>query len=260
MFKIGADPEMFLRDASNALISSIGKIGGSKENPLPLPIGDGFAVQEDNVAVEYNIPPAASKEELKSNIQRVLKYLTEDLGKKGLHITRESALSFPMSELLDPAAMVFGCDPDFNAWEKGAINPRPRAADISLRSCGGHIHIGYTFKDRQEVQQFIKHMDLWLGVPSAKMDEGLLRKQLYGKWGAFRYKPFGCEYRVLSNYWTFEDRLVEWVWSATDKAMDSWLNKTIDVDSDRDAISASINHSNKDAVEYLSRKYNLLYA
>jgi hypothetical protein len=185
-------------------------------------------------------------------------HLSLEIAKQGLHFSRESAISFPEQELWHPNALEFGCDPDFNAWRDGDRNPRPKAADPKLRSCGGHIHIGHDFTEKQGVHQFIKHMDLFLGVPSTLMDEGELRKQLYGKWGAFRYKPYGCEYRVLSNYWTLNPKLIGWVWDATTQAMDAWQNNKIDVDSERDYIFEAINKNNKEVASMLVDKYNLL--
>ena len=45
-FTIGADPEIFVGDETSVR-SIVGKIGGTKEHPLGLPLGEGFAVQED---------------------------------------------------------------------------------------------------------------------------------------------------------------------------------------------------------------------
>ena len=75
---IGADPEIFLVDThTHALVSAIDRIGGSKEEPRPLPLGDGFAVQEDNVALEYNIPASDSAEKLVENIGKAMQHLLE---------------------------------------------------------------------------------------------------------------------------------------------------------------------------------------
>lgn len=259
-FKLGADPELFLQDATDAYISSIGKIGGSKECPIPLPLGEGFAVQEDNVALEYNIPPSETKEELKNNIKQVMSFLAEGIKPLGLHFSRESAVLFPESQLVDPMAKEFGCDPDFDAWKGGEKNPRPKADDHRLRSCGGHIHVGHKFLNKGELIRFIKHMDMHLAVPSTIQDNGELRKQLYGKMGAFRYKPYGGEYRVLSNYWTLQDSLVEWVWEATERAFDSWQEQSIPVEEEYPAMLAAINNNNKEAALSLIKKHRLLLA
>ena len=259
-FKLGADPELFLKDASNAFISVIGKIGGTKENPMPLPIGEGFAVQEDNVALEYNIPPADSREALVSNIEGIMAFLGDHVKTLGLYFAKESAAIFPEEQLMDPRALEFGCDPDFNAWDNGKVNPRPRAPDWRLRSCGGHIHVGHKFGSKDDHINFIKYMDLFLAVPSTVQDQGDLRKQLYGKAGAFRFKPYGAEYRVLSNYWTLDRKLIEWVWDATTLAVDAWQNKKVDVDAEKDTILAAVNFNQKDAAQHLIQKYKLLTA
>jgi Phage phiEco32-like COOH.NH2 ligase-type 2 len=262
MFKLGADPEIFLQDAAHAYVSAIGKIGGTKEQPKPLPIGDGFAVQEDNVAIEYNIPASDSKHAFTNNINKAMSFLSDTVAHMGLQFANTSAVSYPMTELMDERALVFGCDPDYNAWRKGKRNPRPKASDPTLRTCGGHVHIGgidtNPFMSEEDVINFIKHMDLYLGVPSILMDSGELRKQLYGKAGAFRYKPYGCEYRSLSNFWVFDSKLTNWVWDSTALAMNAWKSNAFDIDSDKDLILESINNNNKLMAERLVDKYKLL--
>ena len=47
---IGTDPEAFVVRADGTVDISVGKIGGSKEEPRPV---DGGAVQEDNVLAKY---------------------------------------------------------------------------------------------------------------------------------------------------------------------------------------------------------------
>ena len=256
-FMLGADPECFLQDAAGNFVSAIHRIGGSKDFPRPLPIGDGFAVQEDNVALEYNIPASDSKDKFINNINRAMSYLSDEIAQMNLQFSSASATLFPEEQLLDPAARVFGCDPDFNAWRGGKRNPRPRAADARLRSCGGHVHVGYKFANEKDVIQFIKHMDLFT-IGSVIMDKGDLRKQLYGKAGAFRFKPYGCEYRSLSNFWIFDSKLTDWVWESVDMAMDAWQNNKINIDDDRDLILDAINNNNKLTASRLIDKYNLL--
>lgn len=256
-FVIGADPELFLQDAAGAYIAACGRIGGSKSNPMPLPIGDGFAVQEDNVALEYNVPPSQDKEQFVNTINRAMSYLTDMVQQKGYKFASTSAVSFPMQELLHPAAMQFGCDPDFNAWLDGKANPRPAATDRQLRTCGGHVHVGHKFKSRKQAFNFVKYLDLFLGVPSTLLDEGDLRKNLYGKAGACRIKPYGVEYRSLSNFWVLDPVLTAWIWDATSAAMEAWHNKTINVDVLADDIQGVINNNDKAGAHLLIESLQL---
>ncbi len=255
--KLGCDPEAFLIDLNGQLKSSIGLIGGSKDMPRPLfELGLGYAVQEDNVAIEFNIPPADGRSSFIDSISGTLKHLTHMAQQDhGLSISQLSAASFPVSELQNPAALVFGCDPDYNAWTK-EMNPRPSADDKTLRSCGGHVHVGYDTNSDLDGTSIIRMMDLHLGVPSVLMDKGELRKQLYGKAGAYRMKPYGVEYRTLSNFWIFDDRRIGWVWDNTNRAVEAAERFSID-DEDGQAIVQAINTNDKVLAEQLVKRFNL---
>lgn len=257
--KIGCDPEIFLVDAAASLVSSIGKIGGSKEQPRAIPeLGEGFAVQEDNVAIEFNIPPAESADELVRSINAIKLKLQERINVMGLGFSKLSAAIFPLQELMHPSAMVFGCDPDYNAWNDGLVNPKPKADDHRLRSCGGHVHIGEKISGKKEGIQLIQLMDFYAGVPSVVLDEGELRKQLYGKAGAYRPKPYGVEYRTLSNFWIWDDALIKWIWNATQAAVDTWKKQDFSViENEGSIIVDAINNNNRDAAMYLIDTYKL---
>lgn len=253
--KLGCDPEIFLVDAFGALKSSIGLIGGSKEDPRPLPIGDGYAVQEDNVAIEFNIPPADSEDAFNEFIANALTFLSKEVKDRyGFEFSHRSAASFPKEELNVPEAFIFGCDPDYNAWT-GRKNPRPRANDKALRSCGGHVHVGMPMSE-EETWKMGRLMDLFLGVPSVVLDDGSLRKQLYGKRGAMRVKPYGMEYRTLSNFWVFEERLRRWVFQATNKAKEA-LEQNYNVEKWDKYIYAAIDGNSREYAEHLIKTLNL---
>jgi len=253
---LGCDPEAFLMDVNGQLKSSIGLIGGSKELPRPLPLGEGYAVQEDNVALEFNIPPAEGRSQFVDSIRGTLNFLTEMVqGEYGFTISEISAASFPEEELSTPEAHIFGCDPDFNAWTK-EVNPKPAAADKALRSCGGHVHIGFEKGSIEEVE-LIRHMDLHLAVPAVLMDKGLLRKELYGKAGAFRDKSYGAEYRTLSNFWIFNNRLIEWVWDNTSRAVAAAESRLVISQEDEADIIKAINTNDVAIAEKLIKKFNL---
>jgi hypothetical protein len=89
------------------------------------------------------------------------------------------------------------------------------------------------------------------------MDTGDLRKELYGKAGAYRGKEYGVEYRSLSNYWVFDPKLTKWIWSSVDRAMDAWQLQQVDFDDEGQNIVAAINDNNKDLAYMLIDKYNL---
>lgn len=248
MFTIGCDPEFFIKQHDKH-VSAIGMIGGTKDHPRPLK-RKGFAILEDNVSVEFNIAPCHDHESFIESIQYVMTGLKKSLPE--YEFSKESAVVFDEDQLKHPQALEFGCEPDYNAWTK-SINPRPKASDANLRSAGGHVHVG-TQEDPIEV---IRAMDLFLGVPSIRMDKGALRRKLYGKAGCFRQKEYGCEYRTLSNFWIFTPELIKWVYDQTEKAINFVEEgNTISEDYGR-AIQDCINNSNEDAYAFLAETYGL---
>lgn len=215
---VGADPELFLAKQFMP-ISSVGLIGGSKESPAPLG-REGFFIQEDNVAVEFNIPPAKNLEEFVESITWSLDTIRKTLNDNGFSMRITPSEYFATRELETPQAQSFGCDPDYNAWT-GKENPKPHATESNLRTCGGHIHIGWENPDQDNPlfrRKVIQSMDLYLGVPSITMDMNWKRRELYGKAGAYRAPSYGVEYRTLSNFWLMRKELMQWAYAQSIRA------------------------------------------
>lgn len=250
-FKIGCDPELFVK-YNGSYKSAVGLIGGSKWEPVK--IDDlGSAILEDNVAVEFNTQPATSKEEFRSAIARVLDHLRSKL--TGYELTQESAAFFPESELNTPQAQEFGCEPDYDAWNK-CVNVKPCAEDKTLRSCGGHVHVGSVIA-KQKPLEVIRAMDIFLGVPSVFLDPGTLRRELYGKAGCFRPKKYGVEYRTLSNFWIFQDNLIDWVFDGTQKALEFVKSGDVIKEEHAKIIQEAINSGNKASCTVLMNYYGV---
>lgn len=248
--RLGADPEVFTIAPDGRFLSIIGKIGANKHNPLQISgMEPGFTLQEDNVALEFGIPPASNAKEFSDNIERVMK-----AGLNTLPNTMFSTLScviFPRTQMKDPEAFVFGCEPDFNAWT-GQINNKPIPPHKFMRSAGGHVHIE-TKKDPHAV---VQSCDLLLGVPSVLMDTtGGSRRALYGGAGACRYKPYGVEYRTLSNFWIFTDELRQWVWRASEKA--EAMCEQLPLKEYGEQIQTCINNGNTKLAKFLCKEFDL---
>lgn len=214
---LGADPEVFLRhrDTHN-MISSVGRIGGSKDAPRPID-DEGNAVQEDNVTVEFNIPPCRTADELRLHLKKNLDYIQEFVGYQDLELVIQPSAVFSDEELDSEAARTFGCEPDFNAWLGGMKNPKPRAENPNLRSAGGHIHVAH--EGDVDSIELIKWMDAYVGCQLLRFDTDSQRRELYGMPGSFRKKSYGTEYRTPSNIWINDDKLIQLVWDQTDKAL-----------------------------------------
>lgn len=203
---LASDPECFAKD-SNGITSVAGLLSCSKTNKLDM--GD-TRIQEDNVLVEFDIDPHNNFEGFNNNLVKginicadLLKEHSMDIAKNiSSHIfTREQMSKFHES------AFEFGCEPDYNALT-GMRNPKPKAADAGLRTAGGHVHFGFEHlgtysSDNQKILGVM--CDYFLGMTAMMIDPDDRRRELYGKAGACRWKPYGIEYRTLSNFWIFDE-------------------------------------------------------
>ena len=224
---IASDPELFTIDANGRIGSVAGKLGCSKWEKLN--ISDDVRIQEDNVLVEFDINPHSNFDAFNTNMAAGVQACRGVVNKVD-HDLAEGVSShiFTMDELrsFDKSAFVFGCDPDYNALT-GMINPKPAASDAGLRTAGGHIHLGYDtiLNGRMplgESQKIAGVMcDYFLGLPSLLMDDDDRRRELYGKAGSIRFKPYGIEYRTLSNFWIADEEKRRWAWDQATKAIDN---------------------------------------
>ena len=255
-FTLGTDTELFAVDSAGKHRALCGLVGGSKDVPAPMKnMMAGFAFQEDNVAIEFNIPPATFKKEWVYYVTSARNWIEEELKNSlALSLSPNCAVSFDSSELTHPNALVFGCEPDYDAW-KMVENKKPTCDNPTLRTAGGHIHVGTSDVD---MVIGVRNMDLFLGVPSVLLDDkpdSIERRRLYGNGGAMRPKPYGWEYRVLSNFWVFDQSLIEWVWDATEKAIDYTHKFT---KKEAGIIQNCINKGDKDAAANLIKHYKLV--
>lgn len=249
---IGADPELFLVDMDGRHISAIGQIGGSKDKPRL--IGQDCSVQEDGVAVEFGFSPAETADQFVNRCNYALEYLTNHALERGLFLNVKASVTFHPDELRHPSAQVSGCDPDYNVWT-GAENPRPPLKKSGLRAAGGHVHIGVDDENLDRTL-LVKWCDICLGLHSVLEDEDTERKKLYGRAGAFRPKPYGVEYRSLSNYWIRSPELMRKVFTraklAVERTQYNW-----GVDDDSEAIQNAINNNDKKEADRLIGQFGV---
>lgn len=219
---LGCDPEVFVVNENGEPVSAHGMIPGTKA--FPLVVKDGM-VQVDGMALEFGITPAATKRQFITRIKSVLTTL-DGMLPKGHSLLFTPIVNFSQ-EVIDnspPEALELGCEPDYNAYTLDQ-NPRPAPKDKTLRSAGGHVHLGWGAdfdpldpNHRLACAGITIALDGYLGVPSLGWDSNSERRKLYGSAGAFRPKSYGMEYRTLSNQWLLEEDTIEFVWDQTQLA------------------------------------------
>jgi len=255
---VGSDPEFLIADKSGKLISSIGIILGKKDAPQYLDhLGDGYAIQTDNVLGEFNIPCARSAEEAASYMRVMKNYVEGFLEPLGLHPVYKASGNYGYDQLTCEEAIIFGCCPDFNAWTRQE-NDKPDPEDFTLRSAGCHFHVGYDNFNDDASLDLIKAMDLFLGVPSVIVDTDELRRNLYGKAGAFRKTGFGCEYRTISAFALSDDKLTEWFFGQIYKAVDYLNNNGTEVlNANSERIQGIINSGDVEGAKSLLAEFGI---
>lgn len=258
---IGSDPEVFMYRLGKAK-SAHGVIPGTKDNPYPVKDG---AVQVDGMALEFNINPAATKKEFVSNLKSVMGTLNTMIPKgHELKATPTAHFSAYYMRKQPAEAKELGCDPDFNAYKDGEANPRPNGK-VNFRTGAGHVHIGWT--NNQDINHpdhieacciLTRELDYYLGLGSMLFDPDTQRRELYGKAGAFRPKPYGCEYRVLSNAWLNDERLMGWVYNRVHQAWDNLMKgKRAYVDYGSIAASCLAGNHRENYVRYYMERLNI---
>ena len=251
---LGTDPELFLQK-DNKIISAIGKIGGSKSEPQPIS-NDGHFIQEDNVAIEYNIPPCKTITDWVFHHNFVKDYLEVLVSGMGCTLAIQPIATLEDSELDNDIARLAGCTPDFDVWNE-CINEPVDLSITNKRSSGGHISVGWDDFTQEQQLDMIKAMDATLGLESVLLDDDTERKKLYGKAGCFRFTAFGVEYRSLSNFWIKSDKSLQWAWNTTMKAIDLVNSGKIEeVKKHGDRIVEAINTNNKELASELLNEFS----
>lgn len=237
---IGCDPELFVVNRQHRFVSVHGFLPGTKDNPYMVEKG---AVQADGTAAEFNIKPAATAEEFSDNIRTVLLQLQELIQKHDkslrLRVTPTATFTKKYFKRLPIEALRLGCEPDFDAYTNRQTTPP--STDLPFRTGGGHVHIGWgenlEVKDTHHIYDCIvgtQQLDAVLYVSSLLWDQDKKRRTLYGKIGAFRPKPYGVEYRPLSNAWVADPDLHLWIFNATRWAFEKLEGEGVELYSDKE--------------------------
>jgi len=191
------------RISNGDIIPCVGLFPGTKEKPhRPKGWPEGYAIQEDNVMLEFNIPPAKSPGDLIAIIENARSYVDALCEKKDLiPVWSKPEWNFRPIDLTTPQAKLFGCEPDLDAYSGGV--QRDSIPNFGFnRTCGGHIHIGGDFNCPDFVAVLFVELviAMYMGVHFVT-DPKSMRSQWYGRPGVYREKSYGLEYRTLSNQW-----------------------------------------------------------
>lgn len=231
-FTIGCDPEIFVKKGGLP-VSADSLIPGDKKAPFPV---NGGAIQVDGTAVEFNTEPVSIErfEDWNAKVVLVMKELQKAVQKNGndynFNISPIQEYTQEYFDSLPESAKELGCDPDFCAY---TLQPNPRPdGDRLFRTGAGHLHFGWGADiptDNREHHEicagFVKMLDATVGIFMTCIDRDPRRRELYGKAGAYRAKPYGVEYRFPSNVWLSSMAYRKMVWLLSKKAIEYMLGE-----------------------------------
>ena len=191
---IGFDAECFL-DISGKSCCAENFIGGSKYSPILL--GSGIVGHSNNVMVNFSAAKPFDPCKILAVVNRGISVLSNAVYPAKVVI--EPSRTFDKKVLKKSTlAGEVGCDPDY---QHGRIRPPITAGDLgNTRFAGGHLH----FDTDPDIPPYVAASvcDVLLGAPCVAMGEKQgNRRAAYGLDGLYRPKPYGIEYRTLSNFW-----------------------------------------------------------
>jgi hypothetical protein len=255
---IGADPELFVT-VDGKFRSAHGLVPGTKDKPFLVMDG---AVQVDGMALEYNIDPASTADEFVRYNQSVMQQMRDMIPEKyEFAIVPSARFNGNHFRHQPEVAKELGCTPDYNAYTL-MENEKPDNT-TTMRTAAGHIHIGFVdvddpFSDSHMIRcaTLVKQLDCYLGLSSLLYDKDSKRRSMYGAAGAFRPKPYGVEYRVLSNAWLLTEERMRFVFETTKMAVaDLIRGKRVFDEIAEASIQSIINRSDRYNATQALRRY-----
>lgn len=225
---LGCDPEIFV----TRIAGKLKKRTAAVPSEAVLPVGDGPRVTRDGVQVELHVPGNTScRHGLSGQIAQAMMHL-EDLVEDTRKRLKDPSVGVSFKPLiklttrdiakLSPEARELNCKPSKNAYGR---EPIYRDGNVyPIRTASGHLHLGnqlFTL-ERLDPNDAVKILDLLVGIPCVLVDQSpkqAIRRETYGRAGEYRLPKHGVEYRVPSNFWLQDYKLMSMVFGLAKMAL-----------------------------------------
>jgi len=244
MVKYGSDPEVFAVYDDNKMYDSgfineqpfcippvaledaglLTPIGGDYKHPIYLST-DEFNIIADGAALEVNLKRGFEKPlEMRKVLMDSIESMNSLVGDLSIGIIPTVNFDYnrfcngkSMSDIRYAMGMIFGCDPDIDAFDVTMPSITVDATKHPLRYGGGHLHFsGEEFGEYPLPATKLLALTVGNYVTSKTGGElARLRVKYYGKPGKYRETQYGSvkgvEYRTPSNAWLLlpEDNFIE---------------------------------------------------
>jgi hypothetical protein len=228
-FTIGSDPEAFIiNDSSGKVVSAKRFTLGTKDDPEVL--GGGYAILNDNILIEGNVPPANNKEEFVINMTNLWNVMNDRAKEREAHLHNADCMEITDALFNTPEAQEFGCSSFRDAWNDMIEISTPQLEGLT-RPAGCHIHIGFEKNLLEKYghhfrQAVVRLFDMNITLPAIKITGKNYRtNNLYGLLGACRITSYGVECRSLGGTF-FDLKYFEWIYDKVEGVIETiyWEN------------------------------------
>jgi hypothetical protein len=231
---IGSDPEFFVfSNKKRKIVTSFSILGEERDKENKMDLGGGFEMFCDNSLLEATMPYSLDVNQTIENFRELIGRANEVLGQHDCTLLGIASNSFKDEELDSPIAQLVGCSREYCCYTKKACKP-PRLDATTLRSGGGHLHLGRTdFETATDPFMLnlatraatVRAMDRTIGVFDVFLNgnrkASKVRRELYGRAGRHRPTHYGVEYRTSSNEIFTRPEITAFVDQLTRKTVDS---------------------------------------
>lgn len=216
-FLLGSDPEAFIVHNSSCLVMSSKRFtNGTKDEPENL--GDGYAILNDNILIEGNVPPASNKEEFVNYMNKLWRVMNERAESRNAHLHNSDCETISDALMETDEAKEFGCSSFRDAWNELVEIETPQL-NCNVRPAGCHIHIGVESASDSLKMAIVRAFDMFVTLEAIKTTGMNYRtSNLYGILGACRIKSYGVECRSLGGTF-FSPNHFEWIYETVEKAI-----------------------------------------
>jgi hypothetical protein len=216
-FLIGSDPEAFMvNDASGLIVSAKRFTDGTKDEPEDC--GDGYAILNDNILIEGNVPPAHGKQEFIDNMNVLWDIMQCQAETREAHLHNSDCEQISEALLNTDEAKEFGCSSFRDAWNENVEIETPQLNE-DYRPAGCHIHLGLDNASDSLKMAIVRAFDMFVTIPAINITGMNYRtSNLYGILGACRIKSYGVECRSLGGTF-FNPEYFEWIYDRVEKAI-----------------------------------------
>lgn len=192
---ISTDVEGFIRSPKGDYIPAERVLGGSKGNAQA--VGKGVVAHPDNVMAEFALAGPCKPENFQDRVQSAVRLLRK-------HIHPLDIMFSPCVEFSDDwlkkakLAEEIGCEPD---WQGDCMRISITTEQLgNYRGAGGHLHFDLNSQISPDYAATVCDCTVGLAAVAYGEKQGR-RRQFYGLPSLYRPKPYGLEYRTLSNWW-----------------------------------------------------------